>query len=252
MPAPMVLLLALSGALLLRFAVKTGRFARIVRTFGRVCLAFCFLALFFFSNTGVNTLMMLRRERAYAAQPDFAAGVVPASSRLARCGYVLVLGGGSEASEKRSALQRLPGVAQSRLFEGVRIARALPASCLVVSGGGMPGFPSAARESEDAAVSLGFPRGRILRFDRTLDTRDEIKAVKSLAGGAPVALVTSAFHLPRAMKLCAELGVDAVPCPAGYIVSSGVLSAWDFLTWNPANLYSSSIWFHEFLGSLFA
>jgi hypothetical protein len=54
------------------------------------------------------------------------------------------------------------------------------------------------------------------------------------------------------MELCRELGVDAVPCPAGYLISPASLEILDFFQWSLNSLGNSAIWFHEWLGKLAA
>ncbi|MDR1496789.1 MAG: YdcF family protein [Puniceicoccales bacterium] len=164
----------------------------------------------------------------------------------------MVLGGGVNYHKDRSALGRLSRPSLARLTEGMRISRVLPEAGLIVSGAGPEEGLSAAREQERTLVSLGMERGRILRFDTTRDTREEIRALKKLAGNAPVALVTSAFHMKRAVALCKEMGVRAVPCPCDYLVFPATQKTSDFFKWGFGALGSSAAWFHEWLGEIFA
>jgi uncharacterized SAM-binding protein YcdF (DUF218 family) len=69
-----------------------------------------------------------------------------------------------------------------------------------------------------AAVSLGIDPKRIVQIDTARDTDDEVQAVKQRLGTAtPFALVTSAWHMPRAMGLMHRAGLSPVPCPADFL-----------------------------------
>lgn len=49
------------------------------------------------------------------------------------------------------------------------------------------------------------------------DTFDEIQMIKRLAGDDSVALVTSAWHMPRAMGIAQQTGLNAIAAPTDYL-----------------------------------
>lgn len=172
-------------------------------------------------------------------------------------GLVAVLGGGHGDARGLSAGQRLSTSARARLIEGVRISLLLPGSWLVVSGprnGDTPdGSPSHARVLADSAVELGYPRERIVEIDTARDTAEETLALRLLAGDERVALVTSAWHLPRAMKLAAGEGLDAFPCPADYLAGRDEkLDPLAYGTWDAESLVNSTRAWREYLGRAWA
>ena len=199
------------------------------------------------------------------AGPEALAPEPPAWPReLREAGFVAVLGGGHGDSDRLAAGQRLSPSARARLVEGVRLALALPQTWLVVSGpgpagsssdanGNRPAAPSHARVLADAAAELGFPRDRIVEIDTARDTAEEAAALRRLAGGDKIALVTSAWHLPRAMRLAAREGLDVFPCPSDYLGGRdkppGAL-AW--LAWNSESLSNSTRAWREYLGLAWA
>ena len=67
------------------------------------------------------------------------------------------------------------------------------------------------------AESLGIPASAILMETHSDDTDSEAKDVLPLAGHKPFILVTSAFHMPRAMALFRHLGMRPIPAPANYL-----------------------------------
>jgi uncharacterized SAM-binding protein YcdF (DUF218 family) len=149
--------------------------------------------------------------------------------------------------ESVPALSRLSSSALGRIAEGVRIARGLPAAKLVVSGPGQEGRPSHAQVLAEAAESLGVDASRIILVSDAHDTEDEAHAVAKIAGNEPVALVTSAWHMRRAMHLFREAGVDALACPADYRARFESPAEGTFV-WNSDSLERSTLALHEWLG----
>jgi len=251
MPLPLALAL-LTLALWAASRRRRGA-ARAFLLLGWLVLAVC-------GNRGFSTALTLSLENHYAPAP--AADALP--EKLRSAGFVAVLGGGHGDAAALPAGQRLSPSARARLVEGVRLALALPESWLVVSGpherDSTPGPgsaasspPSHARVLADAAVELGFPRARIVEIDTARDTAEEVAALRRLAGDDGVALVTSAWHLPRAMKLAQGENLDAFPCPSDYLGgrdrAPGPL-AW--LAWDSESLTNSTRAWREYLGQAWA
>jgi uncharacterized SAM-binding protein YcdF (DUF218 family) len=102
-------------------------------------------------------------------------------------------------------------------------------------------------------VELGFPRTRVVEINTARDTAEETAALAQLAGRKPVALVTSAWHLPRAMQLATASSLNALPCPADYLGGREAVippSAWR--TWNTEALQDSTRAWREYLGQFWA
>lgn len=235
MPLPFALVLIVVGALLWRFT----RFKRLAR----VSLVTGVLWLVVFTNVGVGTLLVGGLENRYPAQPDPAA--------LAGCEFIVVLGGGHTPVAAWTPANQLSSSALSRIVEGVRLARALPAARLVVTGPGDPDNlgPSHARLYADTAVSLGIARDRITELSEPRDTEKEAAALSPITGASSVALVTSAWHMPRAMALFHARGIPAVACPADYSARPPKPRLKDFFTWNLGGLERSTKGVYERLGA---
>ena len=62
----------------------------------------------------------------------------------------------------------------------------------------------------ELALSLGVPDGAIVLDYAGRRTYDSCYRAKAIFGVAEAILVTQAFHLPRAIYLCNQLGVDSV------------------------------------------
>lgn len=241
MPLPLCVALGVVAGLLL----VTGRRPRTARAL----LTGCALLLAILSNRGVSILLLRPLETRYPPVPEFTAATPPAPA-LRACRYVVVLGGGQHDSRVLPATTQLSTAALGRLTEAVRLLRVLPEARLVTSGPAAPGFPSHGRILARAAAALGVDAARIQIVDTARDTAEEAAAVAALVGPARVALVTSAWHLPRAMLDFRQVGVAALPCPADYgTVPDGALN-WHDLGWDLAALERSTWALHERLGLL--
>jgi uncharacterized SAM-binding protein YcdF (DUF218 family) len=241
MPVPFCLALLVCGiAVLLR-----GRRPRLGRSLAAAAAALLLL----FSNKWVSNSILGPLEGRFPPIPEFSPGA-PVPGPLARCRFVVVLGGGHSDIPGMPALSRLSSSALGRVAEAVRLLRALPGATLIVSGPAEPGRPSHAAVLAQAAVSLGIDPARITLIETALDTEDEAAAVSRIVGSAPVALVTSAWHMPRAALLFRRKGTDFLACPADFESRAGPRTHLADLGWDSESLERSTFAVHEWLGLL--
>jgi uncharacterized SAM-binding protein YcdF (DUF218 family) len=242
MPLPFAMALITIG-LVLRLLGRAPRLRR-----GCVVFGVGWLALL--SNNWVGTRLIQPLESAFPPVPELLAGQsLPAE--LAACGFVVVLGSGHADATGFSANNELSASGLARIVEGVRILRALPEAKLIVSGPGKVGSDTHADVLARAAVALGIGPERIIKIDTARDTEDEANAVRKIVGIAPVALITSAWHLPRAVALCRHVGLHVLPCPADFTAPPKVESSLsDYLGWDAAALQRSSWAVRERIGWL--
>jgi uncharacterized SAM-binding protein YcdF (DUF218 family) len=241
MPLPMCLALLACGVLLSRSA----RRARLGRSLVLASAALLLL----YSNRLVSTCLVRPLEAAYPAIPEIAPGGPPPAA-LEGCTVVAVLGGGNSNMPGKAATSQLSTSALARIVEAVRILRALPGARLIVSGPGSPGRPTHAAVLAAAAESLGVDASRITMVDTALDTEDESRAFAKLVGSERTALVTSAWHMPRAARLFRNAHVDFVACPADFVGRDAVRLGWSDLYWDSEALERSNQAVHEWLGIL--
>jgi len=242
LPLYFALFAGLTGsALLWTKRQKTGRG---LTTAAVLCLAI-------FANKGVALLLLAPLETRYTAIPE-AHAVADLPFYVATCRNIVVLGGGHSDATGLSRVNQLSGSALSRLTEAVRLARLLPDAKLIVSGYNGPGHPSHAYILAEAAISLGVAPERILRMDDTRDTEDEAAELSRRLGREPFLLVTSAWHLPRAMALCARAGLQPIPAPADYMQRPGADTGWQLVAWDLGALERSTKAIHERLGLFWA
>jgi uncharacterized SAM-binding protein YcdF (DUF218 family) len=237
MPVPLCAVLFLCGLIFRRS--RAGRRMSVAAT----------LLFLLFSNVFVSKHLLRQLEAKYPAIPEIAAGSPPPAS-LAACRFVAVLGSGHSDMPSLPAASQLSTSALSRIVEAVRILRSLPDARLIVSGPGDPGRPSHAEILAAAAESLGIGASRIILIDTARDTEEESHAVARLVGGQRTAVVTSAWHMPRAAHLFSKAGVDFVPCPTDFVARSDThLNLLD-LSWDSESLERSTHAVHEWLGLL--
>ena len=244
MPLPFCLALMVAGLLLLR-STRHPRAGR------RLLLAGALLLLVL-SNRQVGQALLRPLERQYAAIPELAPGA-PLPAPLAACRTIVILGGGHADRAGFSATNQLSSSALARLTEGVRLARRLPEATLIVSGPAAGNGAPHASVLAQAAVSLGLDPRRIVQLDTARDTDDEAQELRRRIGpGVPFALVTSAWHMPRAVALMRRAGLAPLPCPADFLShDDGETHAGDWLC-DLSGLEQSTWAIYERLGATWA
>ena len=218
------------------------------KRWARLFVGLSLASLALFSNHAVAGLLARSLESKYAAIPDFhRADEVPYALRP--CVAIVVLGGGHADAPSLSRVNQLSSSSLSRIAEAVRLARWLPHAKLIVSGHHTAEL-SHAQVLGEAAVSLGVDPTRIVRMDEPRDTEDEISELSRRVGSAPVALVTSAWHMPRAMEFCHHYKVNAIPCPADFLEKPEPGARNGSTVWELESLERSTKAIHERLGLL--
>lgn len=133
---------------------------------------------------------------------------------------VFVLGGGSE--EGPEGLPQL-SEAGDRIAAAAALWHAGRTRFLVASGASddsLRGPRDAGKETEALWRRLGIPGEAILRLERPCRiTREEVAAyaeLKRQRGWTRVGLLSSAWHLPRALRLARRAGLEVTPIPADF------------------------------------
>lgn len=131
--------------------------------------------------------------------------------------HIIVLGGGHGFDDRLPPNSLLSGNALGRLNEGIRLHRLLPNSKLVLSGYSASGRTSQAEMLQKTALLLGVEEEATILQTEPGNTYEEAKIYADTFGDSyPVILVTSATHMPRAMMLFENFGVEPVASPANY------------------------------------
>jgi uncharacterized SAM-binding protein YcdF (DUF218 family) len=138
----------------------------------------------------------------------------------------------------------------ARIVEGLRLAHKYSGMRLLVSGGAPAGLAPPAHGYAELARDLGIEDSSLMVSDQPLDTGEEARAVVKLLGSQPFLLVTSAYHMPRAMRQMRRAGAAAIPAPGQQLVKSETSVDWGKLLPGSAGLRKTERAFHEYLGLL--
>jgi len=131
--------------------------------------------------------------------------------------YIHVLGAGTSLDTKLPATMNLSATTLTRLVEGIRVYNNLPHAILITSAASKDENHSQAELAKEAAVSLGVNQQKIQMLATPTSTLEEAIAFKEKFGtNKNVIVVTSAFHMPRAIEIFEDQGIQTVPAPTDY------------------------------------
>jgi uncharacterized SAM-binding protein YcdF (DUF218 family) len=152
----------------------------------------------------------------------------PARIDGAEIAGIIVLGG-AEDSRAADAPQIAPlNEAAERYTEAVALARRLPQARLVFTGGSGMLTASGPQEADVAGrlfQALGIPKERLTLESQARDTYENALLTARLIKPKPGErwlLVTSAWHMPRAMGVFRKAGFTVEPWPVDYRTSRGL------------------------------
>jgi uncharacterized SAM-binding protein YcdF (DUF218 family) len=244
MPLQLSLLLMLVGLTLTWFSRRV-LLSKILATMGG-------LLLLVLSHKQVGLALLQPLESHYPAIPEMVSDA-PLPEALVACRVIVVLGGGHASTPGLSATNRLSTSAASRLMEGVRLAQLLPTTQLILTGPGITTNDlTHGAVLAQAAQSLGVSPARTELLTSARDTEEEINALRERFGDTPIALVTSAWHMPRTMAYARKAGLNALPCPADFTARPNEQFRWNDWTCDLTGLERSTKAIYERLGTLWA
>lgn len=228
----LVLVMGLGLILMLR--------GRVRRAAGALCLALSgFMAIGVFP---LGLLVMAPLEQRFPANPD-----------LAGVAGIVVLGGGEETDRAAVWRQPLVNAAGDRFIAAIALAKRFPQAKVLFTGRGARVVPTADGLVTVAAaifLSAGIAPDRLILEDAARNTAENASLSRAAAGqqSGPWVLVTSAFHMPRAMQsFCGAGWTGLVPWPADF--RSGVFR--QRVGWNlAANLQDLNDGVKEWVGLL--
>jgi uncharacterized SAM-binding protein YcdF (DUF218 family) len=194
------------------FITLAGCIARRAPTVAKRC---CFIALsllFLAGNRWVNFALVRALEGSYL--PSLSPPTVDA---------IVILGGTVEAAYfPRDNVHLLGG---DRLLFGAMLYRNHRARLVLVGNGVRPWRQLAPDEGESASQALalmGVPRSAIFEEPPASNTYQEAIAVKKLLQAhnlRQILLVTSAMHMPRALRTFRRQGIDSIASPTDFTVT---------------------------------
>ncbi|MGB5867869.1 MAG: ElyC/SanA/YdcF family protein [Arcobacteraceae bacterium] len=209
MPLSITLLLLLIGLLFLD--KRTLKKAQLFLTIGFICLVT--ISYQPFSNTLLNSL-----ESKYQKLDP-----IPQNIQ-----YILLLGGD----------------VNNRGWEALRLYHKIENAKIITSGyEGSHNIPEAIRTA-NLFYDLGIPQEDIIIHTTPKDTKEEAIKIKEVLGVQPFILVTSAYHMPRAMALFQKEGLHPIAAPTDFRVKKTKYGSVP----KGKNLLNTEIALHEYIG----
>lgn len=237
LPLPIAMILLFIGLLFFWFSKR--------KMITNIFLCAGFIVLLIFGSSLYPSILLNSLEDTYK----------PVTTLVHNVHQIVVLGGGVRTDTNAPPNTQLSSASLSRLVEGIRLYKMYKAQHidekLILSGGRVFGKPAEAGIMQNIAVVLGVDPNDILLEAGSRDTHEEALYLKKQLGDHPFLLVTSAYHMPRAIALFKKIGLNPIPAPTQYFGDSSAVSFKKYLP-NSNYLIMSDIAIHEYLGQLWA
>jgi uncharacterized SAM-binding protein YcdF (DUF218 family) len=179
---------------------------------GELLVVLSAIALLLLAVAPIGPAMMLVLEQRFPRPP-----ALPE-----RIDGILVLGGAVDPAISRSYAETAFNGSVARVLGGILLARRHPEAKLALVGGEGGFFPVGFAESRATlgfVVDEGIARSRILTEERSRSTHENAVDAKELIRPAPGetwVLVTSAYHMPRAVAAFRAASWPVIPYPVDY------------------------------------
>ena len=162
--------------------------------------------------------------------------------------YIYVLGGGHNSDKTLPLTSQLQDDAIIRLAEAIRLYHQLHEKPKIIVSGysGYYSIVPHAQMQNRLAVALGIAPDKIITISEPVDTQEEAKAAKKLLQNRPFILVTSAFHMRRAMQWFRLEGLNPVPAPTRHYTNAEEVPYYGIFSVHALKM--STIAIHESIG----
>ena len=230
-----------SGFTFILLFVGTILILRRKNKIGKYFLILGLIFYYLFSITPVSNFLLKNLENRYHPLQKYDISVNT---------IVVLTGGRRNSFSDLPITNKLGNGSVFRLLEAIRLYYLLNKPKIIISGGsGNPFLPNlqTAKIMAELTMVLGIPKNKLFWEIKSRDTYESAKEIKKLVGNKAFILVTSAYHMPRAMFIFKKLGMYPIPAPADYLGQDKKYSFFDFIP-HPLELWKSDLAFHEYLG----
>jgi uncharacterized SAM-binding protein YcdF (DUF218 family) len=162
-----------------------------------------------------------------------------AAAEAPPCCYeaIVVLGGGVTPAAPPFLMEPDLADAADRVWYAAQLYHRGVARRIIVSGGSLLAKNGGPATSEAEAmrrflIDLGVPSEAIVSEGNSLNTLENIRNVRQMVGDARVALVTSAYHMPRALKIARQGNLNVGAFPTDWRLPPEARPSWD--NWVPS------------------
>lgn len=230
-PLTASLILILSALVLLRWGRPRAGF--LTALLGAGWLYLC-------STSAFSGFLMTYLERDFSPR---------AMSVIEEADAIVLLGGAMRGDTHMGSLADLNQFAD-RLVHAVALYKARKAPVILLTGGTPAGTRAEAEQMKDVLAVMGVPGEDMLLETQSLNTHDNAVYSTQMLGARDmdrILLVTSAFHMRRALASFEAQGLDVLPAPTDYqrLVARSVLPGW---LPGVGNLSRTTYALHEIIG----
>ncbi len=184
------------------------------KIFGRLVITVVFILIFLIGFTGITDALLRNLETKY-----------PKDGYKDRVfDFIVVLGGND--------LELL-----DRLVYGIELFKKYPNCKLVVS--------STLRKRFQTVLAFGVPNDSMIRISDAFSTTEEANRISEVIEDKPFLLITSAYHMRRAMMVFRHKDLNPIPAPVSY--PRPWINKLAFLQ-STNNFSNASVLIHEYLG----
>ena len=162
--------------------------------------------------------------------------------------HIVVLGCGHVNDGTLPITSQIHPCSVIRINEALRLFRANPGSVVVTSGSAFNNAFSNAEMNKRLLVALGVPESQIKTFATPKDTREESIVMSRYLQNKTFALVTSASHMPRSMRLFSNQGLTPLPAPTEHLVRIAEDPDWRYYLPHSNNVRKLERWWYETMG----
>ncbi len=184
-----------------------------VKKWHKIVFIASFSLVFVLTSQPVSSLLISSLENNYQSLTD--------SATIANNQYIIVLGGGFTKGTNLPALSQLSSASLARLIEGMRLKQLNPSATLLFSGGNNHISSDTSTEADIyqfAYRTMSKDTSKQILSRLPHNTQFEATEVYKLIGNKPAILVTSAYHMPRAMYLFEKTGCNVTAAPCEFLV----------------------------------
>ena len=146
--------------------------------------------------------------------------------------YVLLLGGDRNA----------------RAWEVLRLYHLIPNVKIITSGYSFNSKKSDATRAAKLLINSGVKKEDILIHSSPKDTKEEALLIKKVLKNKKFILVTSAYHMPRAIQIFNSIGLYPLPSPTDYLIKPEERGLSKI---NGYDAYRTHRAWHEYIGLLY-
>lgn len=194
---------------------------------GRILLIIGLALYYIFSITPTVDLLLKPLEQEYSTVSD-----------IQKADKIALLLGGRESDVLRSS-------------EVLRIAHLTDHTTQIIISGTDSQNPNSgeALAVRNFFINRGVPKDNIIIEGNSRNTKENVKNIYNIVGDEHFFLVTSAYHMKRAMLEFEKLGANPIPAPIDFksVGEYGILS---YIP-NSKNLRNSDLAMHEYFGIIF-